>query len=382
MPCGGEIVCRRLNPPPLLFLWPARIAADVDVISHRHDFGVIQLHGGGKGSAREGRSAATAEQGSDVPVNLIDELFAEGMAQNDAAALDEHGDDAALAELEQHIPQFDALHDQRTFLVGIGEQVAVRWNVSTAGEDDTPGLLLTAGGAAITEGEARIILPHRFCTHDDGIRSHAQAAAMDAGGIAGEPLAFTCGTSDSAVEALPGLGDDIGQAGGDPLREVADQITALFEERAGLYPDAGEHKNVPRPLVMRGIGIIGSIDHAADTSSLDGLGAGTGATMGAAGLQGDVDGGTGQQLGEIGLRILDGLHLGMRAASFGMISLTYHTVLSHDDSSDGRIRAGEADATFGLVDSHVHPAGVGVDSVRESHWERAFYSGSGLPAKR
>jgi hypothetical protein len=164
-------------------------------------------------------------------VNLIDELFAEGMAQNDAAALDEHSDNAALAEIKEHITQFHTLHQERAFFVGIGEQVAVRWNVSAASEDDTPGLLLARRGAAITEGEARIILPHRFRSHDDGICPQAQAAAMDAGGIAGEPLAFTCGTSDAAVEALPGLGNDIGQASGDPFGEGANQITKMSRAR-------------------------------------------------------------------------------------------------------------------------------------------------------
>lgn len=69
----------------------------------------------------------------------------------------------------------------------------------------------------------------------------------------------------------------------------------------------------------------------------------------------------------IRLGIFDRLDLGMRAACPGMEALTDDAILGHDDSTNRRIRAGEADAAFGLVDGLVHPAGVGVDSVGERH---------------
>ena len=96
---------------------------------------------------------------------------------------------------------------------------------------------------------------------------------------------------------MPGLGDDVGDAGGDPFGKGADDGLALGCEHPRGDFDTGEHEHAAGLLAVRGIGIMRAEDHALDTSGFDGLCAGRGAALGAAGFEGDEDGGATQQLG-------------------------------------------------------------------------------------
>ena len=298
---------------------------------------------------------------------FIDELLAEGMAEDDAAALDEDGDNAALAELAEDIAQIRAADDERAVLVGIGEEMAVVRNVAAAAEDDAPGLLFAGGGATIAQGESRIVFSHGFCTDDDRIGTKAKAAAVDARGIAGEPLTLAFRPRDAAIEALTGLRDDVRNAGGDPLGKGANDRLALRFERAAFHADAGEHELISRALVMLRVRIIRSVNDAADAGVLDRIRARRSAAVGAAGLERDVKGGLREELRRILLCIADGFDLGMRCAGLRVPAAADDALLRDDDGSDRRIRTGEADAALGFIECLVHPAGVWIDAFGGGH---------------
>ncbi len=235
----------------------------------------------------------------------------------------------------------------------------MRRNFTAAGEHHAPGLQFAAANAAIAQGELRVVFPHCFCTDEDRVRTHAQSATMGTRGIVGDPLAFTGRTSDTTVETLTRLGDDVGQAGGDPFGEGPDEILAFSFQHSGGDFDAREQEDVAALVEMFGIGIMRTEDDALDACGLDCFGARRGAALRAAGFECDEDRGAGQQLRIELLRITNRLDLGMRLTDFVMIALTDDFVLCDDHRSHGRIRARQTDSALRLIERQVHPALVG-----------------------
>lgn len=181
---------------------------------------------------------------------------------------------------------------------------------------------------------------------------------MGSGGFVGDPLRFARRASDASVEALSGFGDDVGEAGGDPFAEGADEFAAFFEHDAASDLDAVAQEDFFGASLVQGVGVAGAEDDAGESGLDQGVGARGGAAVGAAGFEGDVDGGAPEEFGESGAGVFDGFDFGVGSAGEAMVSCTDEFAVFDDDGADGGVRSGEADALASLTDGHAHPVGI------------------------
>ena len=320
---------------------------------------MIQWHGLRKCETGQRRAAIAANSRCNVPVHLIDLLRLEGLADHHATAFDKNGHDAAPPEIFEYLFKREVLQHEGAIFELIGEEQRVGWEISTARENNAPGLLFAGAEVRIAESESGIVSPQSLGPNDDGVSADTKPTSVRACRLAGDPLGLTWRSGDAPVEALACFDDDPWGAGHDPLRERLDQLLALsFQDSArDLNATGTEHGEA---LVgMRGIGIGGTKDDAADADVLNGLSAGRRAAMRGAGLERDVNSGSVEGSGIELEGIVDGDDLGVRCACFPMKTRADDATFGADNQgSDGRIGAGEPDPTLGQINGLTHVSGV------------------------
>ena len=181
---------------------------------------------------------------------------------------------------------------------------------------------------------------------------------MGSGGFVGDPLRFAGRASDASVKALSGFGDDVGEAGGDPFAEGADELAAFFEHDAAGDLDALAQEEFFGAALVQGVGVAGAEDDAGEAGLDQGVGARGGSAVGAAGFEGDVDGGAPEEFGESGAGVFDGFDFGVGSACEAMVSGTDELAVFDDDGADRGVGSGKADALASLTDGHAHPVGI------------------------
>ena len=221
----------------------------------------------------------------------------------------------------------------------------------------------------VADRELGVVGPDRPRPDEHGVALGPQAVGVGPGRIAGDPPARAVGGRGAPVEAGGQLEDHVRATGG-AVGEVRGQLVA--DHRGG---DAGRHVDArgpepvdPPPADLR-IGVGERDDHPADPGGHQGVGAGRGAAMVAAGLERDVHGGAAQV--EAGVAGRGQRHsLGVRAARRLCRPLGHAPVGGHDHAPDPRVgRRGRAHAG-GQLDRPQHVPVVGLGRRLRPHREQ------------
>jgi hypothetical protein len=197
---------------------------------------------------------------------------------------------------------------------------------------------------------------------------------MRSGRLIGNPLRLPKWARDAAIQTLPCFRDDVGQAGGNPLFEGADQVCAFFFKHTRDDSDAlWFQQGISAPL-MRWIRVTCAVNHAHQSRLDERGGAGRCAALSAAGLQSDVNRRAFQTSGKLLSGLLQRLDFGMGSPGPAMVSRPDQLTILHDDRSDRRIRASQADAAPGFLNRHAHPPEIGwvVSRLSNRHEEAAL----------
>ena len=169
----------------------------------------------------------------------------------------------------------------------------------------------------------------------------AQAMAVGARRLAGDPLALARCRGDATVERARELEVKERPAFPDAQEEAGIDLGRRRRTFADLDRDAGRRQTrMPLPLYAR-IGILEGRDDAADAGLDQGVGTGRRPAVMRARLQRDVDGGAFQGLARIG----DRLGLGVRPAAVLRAAARDHAAIAHDHAADGRIGPGAPERT-------------------------------------
>lgn len=228
-------------------------------------------------------------EGGVVDDAFIDEAFAGEVVEDFPTAFDEEAGDAALAEVFEDVgPGFFPV-DQGLGGLGIAAEVEVGRDFARAGDDDAEGLAGRRGGGA-ADGEPGVVAAGGFGADEDGVAAGAEAVHIAEGGGGAEPL-VAVGAGEFAVEGKGGFADDPGFSGGDPVVERTVEGGGFPGEDAGGDGDAFFSEEAVGPAGVGGVGVGGADDDAGDAGREDGVGAGRGAAVCAAGFEGDVEGG-------------------------------------------------------------------------------------------
>jgi hypothetical protein len=179
-----------------------------------------------------------------------------------------------------------------------------------------------------------------------------QAAA----GGRGDPAGVAAGRGHLAVERHRRLEGDERQTLADEARERFVQLLAEPVQGAVVDHDvdASGAQGVDTATVDDRVRVGGADHHAGDAGGDDLLGAGTGATVAAARLEGHVQGGALRALAGL----LEGDGLGVRRARPAMVPLTHEAVGGHDDRSDARVGVRLPPAQAGELQGVVQMFGV------------------------
>ncbi len=182
-----------------------------------------------------------------------------------------------------------------------------------------------AAGEAAAVGEGGVVGEHGADAGEEGVGGVAQAVDLGAGLGAGEPVglaggALGCGRGEFAVDRERGLEGDEGAAGLDEVGEGVVEVAGLLLEDADGDVDAGGAEFGDALAADEGVGIDGGDDAAGDFGGDEGVGAGAGAAVVAAGLEGDVGGGACDGVAAFG-GLLEGDDLGVVAVVVAMRAL-------------------------------------------------------------
>ena len=137
-------------------------------------------------------------------------------------------------------------------------------------------------------GELGVIGQHRADPHDDGVHPVPQAVPQGPGGLAREPLALAPHGGDLAVQGAGRLGHDPGPAGVHIVQPGFIQAPGLGRQQPHVHLHPPGSQELGPAAGDLGIGVTSRDDDPAHPGRQDGLGAGRGAALVVAGLQGDV----------------------------------------------------------------------------------------------
>ena len=317
--------------------------------------------GGERGAASaDGRNAASGEKGSDVENGFVDQALIEVSSECVAAAFDQNGGDSLPGQgFEDGAQRFLGAHEGLVF-VAIGENAASGGWLAAGGPDDPAWLL--AWDAA--EGQRGIIGPHRAGTDEDRINAGAQLHGVGTRGGRGDPWTFARRTGQAPVEGHAAFGDDPGQPGGHDIMELAIERGAFRGEDAarGFDPGFGEEAQAA-PAVLR-IRVDRAADHAGKARRNECVGAGRGASVGAARFERDVSGGP-AGAGRIfqGAQRFD---FRVRLAGAAVVAARDDASVFDQHAADGGVGPGLADTAACELDRFAHEFFVGGHADREN----------------
>lgn len=166
------------------------------------------------------------------------------------------------------------------------QQLRRQGQSQTAVQDDPDGVLDRASGPP--GGELGVVGQHRADPHDDGVHPVAQAVPHRPGGLARKPLAFAPHGGDLAVQGAGRLSYNPGPAGVDVVQPGFIQALGLGRQQPLMHLQPPGSQELGPAAGDLGIGVAGRNNHPAHPGRQDGLGAGRGAPLVVAGLQGDV----------------------------------------------------------------------------------------------
>ena len=220
------------------------------------------------------------------------------------------------------------------------------------GIEDHPGGL--ADFAVDPGGEARIVGAEGPGTDRDRIHLGPPAVDQLPALGAADPFRVAGAGSDFAVEAHRHLQGDQGTAGHGTFKEVLDQQPGS-PDRVGVGvadTDAG----LPQDLRALAVGLLGRVgaadDDFADLRFDERVGAGRLAACVGAGLEGDVDGGTGDIV-SASRGVGQGLTFSVEITAPAVPSFTDDFAVPHDHAADRRVGAGEAPAELRQLNGSV-----------------------------
>ncbi len=308
----------------------------------------------------QGRIAPAAEQdGRDVADDLVDEPVVPEAAGEGRAAFEQHAHDAPRVQVGEHLLRGVGGDD------GLGRVVAhlgIGRGAARAVEDDADRLALRSWlRGCRPDGQQRIVGHHRADADEDRVDPGAQAMAVAARGLPGDPPAGAVGSGDLPVEARPVLPDHERPAAAhgmqpglvDPLRLGPQQAACDVDTCcAQLLGPAGEAR----------VGVVNGVDDPADSRVQQRNGARAGASGLRARLEGDHGGTTARPIPRLAQRH----DLGVRAAGEDVPALAGDLPFGvQDDAAHDRVRAHRGEPACGERDGAAHRGGL--HALRNGH---------------
>lgn len=211
---------------------------------------------------------------------------------------------------------------------------------------------------ALPEGEGRVIRQDRLDADEDGVVGGTKLLDAGAGSGAGDPLRFAGGRGDPAVEGERRLEGDERGVVNDPVVEPGVEFGGRSGEQSMFNADSGCPEQVESMASVGRVGIGGGNDHPSDPGGDDGLGAGRGASVGAAGFECDVEGGT-PRLATVAIGVAKGLDLGVGLAGALMPAFAEDPTVADKNGADHRVGAGSTPSATGQREGPAHEPGIG-----------------------
>ncbi len=261
-------------------------------------------------------------------------------------------------------------HNPGPGVKGVVEKGGLERGSTLGVEHDAPGRMLPVSKA---DRQPRIIGQDGTDADDDGVVVVAEAHDIESGTGVGDPAGFTGACCDLAVEGEAGLERDEGGAMTDPVIEPDIEFGGGIGEEPGVDLDTGLAEEMEAATGVGGIGIGGGHHDPFDVGGDNGVGAGRGASVGAARFQGDVERGPAQVV-TLGLGIADGLDLGMGHSGPMMPAVAELKAVSNQHGPDHGIRTGPAPTAACQCQGPSHPVEI-LDRIHSTIRHRPGWMG-------
>ena len=296
---------------------------------------------GGHVQPLEGPQTGAEQQRRGVHVHLVDETRFDPRGQHTGPAFDHHvfaapGPPGSLVRGQGGEHRLGLVHRHVQVPPRMGAHGRRRGDRAPT-DDDRQRLVLGRGSVRASSCQARIVGQQGAGADDDRIGPSTHPVGVLARRSRGDPPAGAVGRRRTSVEGLGQMRRDPGAALVPHLAPAAGELLGAGMPRRPLDPHTGRAQAGRSPTLVAG-GVRHGIDAAADARVDDGLGAGTGAAVMIARLEGDVEGAAGQGdrrqgsvLGTCAAQGLQRRDLGVRGARAGMMA----------DGQDGAVRGGD-----------------------------------------
>ena len=252
-------------------------------------------------------------------------------------------------------------------LVRRGDEPRLGRQVAAAADDDA----YRVGTLGVAHREERVVAARRTGPHHDGVGRGAHGVHQAAAGRRGDPAGVAAGRGDLAVERDRRLEGDERQAFADEARErfvqpLAERVHGPSSITTSM--PAARRTAMPRPSTA-GLGSEAPTTTRATPAATMLLGAGAGAAVAAARLEGHVEGGAARPFAGL----LEGHGLGVRRARPAVVALPHHALAGgHDDRADARVGVRQPPAQAGELQSAFELFGVSHDKSPGAHRLQGF----------
>ena len=173
---------------------------------------------------------------------------------------------------------------------------------------------------------------------------------LAAGLLAGDPPGCPGAGGGLAVQGHGVFQHHIGPPSLDVVEEHPVEGVARPLEHAGVHPDAVGPQDVQPPARHQGVGVAGTHHHPCNPGLQDGIGAGGLPPLVAAGLQGDVEGGSGGGAGAV----RQCLPLGVEPAASAVPSPADNRPVLHQDGPHHGVGGSPARTPLRQLQGHGH----------------------------
>ena len=356
---------------------------EVDIVAklrEAHDFERRRFRDRGETEALDGADCVLAAKDAwgDEDFEGVDFLGVEEVAEGFASAFEKDVGPAACAEIleqagdgkrrldrgevEQLAPSIlEGLDGRRGRSPGRDDDGDFARGASemTIGAKPRGGVEDDAGGdtgAGRSRGEAWVVGEGGSDTDHDGVHASAQLVDERAGAFIADPAAVSGAGCELAVEGHCPFRGDVRAAGGEAFEVRGVEAARVGFEEAAFDGDSRVGELSEASAVNLGEGIAHGGDDAFDSGLNDGLDAGRGFSLVAAGFEGDVEG---CSPGGFACEI-EGVDLGVGRAEASVIAGADEVVTARDHGADEGIWLDMAEAAVGFGEGALHPEGIGV----------------------